>query len=215
MMEKFVIISKNELSPSMEFSNIKAIPLFINDEETEFLILSVKKENEELLKQYKKYNASEIALIRLGSLKDYKISSSTTSCIPPFAMKYLSTGEALFKRVHGMGELILDAGEIGDFEFQVPYPWCKLEGIQIMDQADKCQAELFIEDSDEGIYSGYSRYELNQFGFDVEIPKENFEKKSSYDSDLFFGMYVVLQITNTSNQTQTIRANVELDEVRS
>ena len=132
----------------------------------------------------------------------------------PFAEKSLPTGEKLFKRIHGMGKLTLAAGEAGDFEFQIPYAWAKLEGIMLMDQIDEIQAELFVEDSDEGLYTTIPRYELNKFGFEVEIPKTTFEKKSDYDSDLFEDMWIVLQITNTSNQTQTVRANVELDEVR-
>jgi hypothetical protein len=212
MIDKFVIISKHELSP---LRKSKWHPVLLKESGDNY-ILRVDESNENYLHDFVKFSTGEISSIRESEvIGKTKIDDLVISQPSPFANKNLSTGESLFKRVHGMGELTLDAGEVGDFEFQVPYAWCKLEGIEIMDQSDKIQAELFVEDSDDGMYSGLSRYELNQFGFEVEIPKNYFEKKSSYDSDLYAYMYVVLQITNTSTIAQTVRANVELDEVRS
>jgi hypothetical protein len=196
--------------------NIKAFPLWKDEQsESDLVFLELTEENKEYFKDYRKYSKDEILAARAAKapLKE-KHEDAFISCPAPFAMKQLPTGEKLFKRVHGLGSITLNAGEVGDLEFEVPYTHCKLRGIEIMDQSDTCSAELFIEDSTAGNYSGVSRYELNQFGFSVEVSKDFYEKKSNYDSDLYEDMWVVLQITNSSNITQTFRANVELDEVR-
>jgi hypothetical protein len=212
MIDNFVIISKHEISP-LRKGEWTPSALF---EAQDYFALRVDKTNEDYLQEFIKFSIDEIKTIKeSGIIGKTKIDSTVISCPSPFAMKSLTTGEKLFKRVHGMGSITLNPGEVGDLEFEVPYPWCKLEGIEIMDQTSTSQAELFIEDSDTGTYTGYPRYQLNQFGYSVEIPKGHFEKKSSYDSDLYANMWVVLQMTNTSNEVQTFRANIELDEVRS
>ena len=133
---------------------------------------------------------------------------------PAFKSKSVPEGD-LFKRCHGMGSITLNPDEVGDIEFEIPYAWAKLEGVEILGQTEIIQAELFIEDDDVGIYSQIApRQLLNQFGFEHYINKNYYEKKSSFDSDLYVGMWVVLQVTNTSNVAQTIYANIELNEVK-
>lgn len=132
----------------------------------------------------------------------------------PFASKQLASGERLFKRIHGVGPIAINANEIADLEIEIPYPHAKIEAIEILGQTTPVKAELFVEDSDAGTYSGVSRSELNQFGFGVNTPKDFYRSASKFDADLYLGMWVVVQITNNSGVVNNVSVNFELNEVR-
>ena len=207
----WIIINENELSESLK-NGYKTSPVLEN---SDMCLLEVNAHNEHELRTYIKFNADEIALMRESELIPYnKIDYVTQSTSNAFANKKTREGNSLFKRIHGMGSLELDAGETGDFELEIGYDWVKLEALELIGQTGAITCDLFILDDETGSYSTVPKYMLNQFGFDIEIPLEHYRSTSQYDADLYRGMFVLLQVTNTSVFTQNIRANIELNEVR-
>ena len=61
---------------------------------------------------------------------------------------------------------------------------------------------------------GYPYYQLNQFGFNVEMPNENYKNTSNYDADLYYGMIVRCQYTNNGSTEKYVSSNLWLHEVK-
>lgn len=225
-MKRYIIIKESHISEEMMGGlSSKVSPVIVtNNEEldTGYRIISTIEEYPAGFRGYRKFTKSElldqIELIKTGYAPETMDQHCTLNSA--LASKHTVEGYHLFKRCHGMGVLTLAPGEVGHFDFQLGYEWAKLEGIQLIGQSHGIIADLYIEDDDEGTYTfeqsgtAIPRYILNQFGFEVAVPKDFCEKKSTFDADLFYGMWVVLQIENTSTETQTLWANIELDEVR-
>lgn len=137
-----------------------------------------------------------------------------------FDNKKLSTGESLFKRVHGLSSSVIPAGIAGDLVFTVPYPKCKFSGAEIINVEIGDTLNFLILDTDTNTYSGLdvgtygANVQLNQFGFDVRMPDGSYSNTSNYDADLFQGMKLKCVYTNNSQDGKVIHMNAELHEVK-
>ena len=223
-MKKFIITKKHFIDEANIPEGAEPAPIYMSDGETEsdYCFLGIRSEYQSGFTKYIRYDEVGLQeqILRVQAGYSPNVMDGHCSVHSALASKTTVEGYSLFKRCHGMGTLTLDPEESGHFEFQIGYDWAKLEGIQIVGQGFGIIADLYIEDDDEGTYtlaqSGLAvpRAILNQFGFDVALPKDFCEKKSTFDADLFYGMWVVLQVTNTSPEIQTLWANIEINEVR-
>jgi len=128
----------------------------------------------------------------------------------PFASKILPNGKKLYKREHGIQASV--AVGANTILFTIPYPWVKIIGLEILfgEKLDTC--DLMILDSTSGTYSGVPNYQLNQFGYNVNIAADLYEEESAYDADLYQGMQI--KIVYNSQSAKTIGLNFNLSEVK-
>jgi hypothetical protein len=138
-----------------------------------------------------------------------------TSTAQPFAAKTLPNGKKLYKRVHGVNATIV-AGQTTNIDFIVPYNTCKFSGAEIFGCDLGDTINYYVLDTTNNTYSGApgSNYQLNQFGFNVEMPSGEYENTSNYDADLYLGMVVRCQYTNNGQSTKYISSNLWLHEVK-
>lgn len=116
---------------------------------------------------------------------------------------------SLFKRVHGIESPVVIGNN--DILYVIPYSWAKITAIEIIDGENGDKISLFVLDSLTGTYTTIPNYELNQFGFNVNVAKDYYSRDSKYDADLKVGMQV--KIVYTSVSIKTARLNLDLDEV--
>jgi hypothetical protein len=128
----------------------------------------------------------------------------------PFASKVLPNGKKLYKREHGI-QASLSTGNNNIF-FTIPYPWVKIIGIEIFGGEHLDYCDLMILDSSTGTYSGVANYQLNQFGYTVNVAAGEYEEENAYDADLYQGMQI--KIVYNSQSAKTICINFNLSEVK-
>lgn len=133
--------------------------------------------------------------------------------LQPFASKELpDIQKRLFRRVHGVQSTI-SANSETIIEFEIPYNWCKINEMQIINLPAMMKADVMLLDNTSGSYSGIPKHKLNQFGFNVNISKDRYEDNSRYDADLYLGMFIKVVIKNETELTGTIGINFVLHEV--
>lgn len=129
---------------------------------------------------------------------------------PPFAAKVLPNGKKLYARTRG-ASFAVSTG-VNTLDFDIPYPTCKITGLEIINGEVGDKVDLFILDDDLGTYSTVPNYVLNQFGFDTNIAKDFYNRESQYDADLYYNMCV--SITYYSQSAKTVYINYLLHEVK-
>jgi len=129
---------------------------------------------------------------------------------PPFSSKTLPDGKKLYARTQGK-EFTLVAGA-NTLDFSIPYPTCKITGVEIINGELGDKVDLFILDDPSGTYSTIPNDILNQFGFDTNIAKDFYKKESHYDADLYINMNI--SITYYSQSAKNIYINYLLHEVK-
>ena len=130
----------------------------------------------------------------------------------PFADKVLSNGKKLYTRVHGVSAEV--SGAPDNITFTVPYTACKLTGIEIIGGALGDKVNLKILDSTTGTYTGSANYQLNQFGFDVNVAKDFYSRESAYDADLFLNMQIRVEYDSVAALPANVYINFILHEVK-
>lgn len=107
----------------------------------------------------------------------------------------------LYKRVHGQQALC--AQGVNTIDFAIPYEQVKITALEVTNSEalDYCSFEVF---------AGANK--LNQFGFNVNLPKDFYRHQSPFDADLFLGLTV--RITYYSQTQKTIGINYDMDEVK-
>jgi hypothetical protein len=94
----------------------------------------------------------------------------------PFASKVLPNGKKLYKREHGI-QATLTTGS-NTILFTVPYAWVKIIGLEIFGAEHLDYCDLMILDSTTGTYSTIPNYQLNQFGYSVNISANEYEEEN-------------------------------------
>jgi len=139
-----------------------------------------------------------------------KIPENLPSTNTPYASKRLQNGLKLFRRLHGQ-EYSVEVGA-NTLEFACPYPHAKITGLEIINCASLEKANFTVHDSENGTYTSYPKFELNQFGFDVYLRSGSHEHVCKYDADLYLGM--IVRLVYTSLTAKDIAVNFYLDEVK-
>lgn len=128
-----------------------------------------------------------------------------------FASKTLPNGKKLFKREHGIQANVIQGSNT--IIFTIPYPWVKLDGVEILNGTILDYCDFYVLDSVTGNYSTIPNYQLNQFGYTTNIRSNYYISESKYDADLYQGMQ--LKVVYNSVDTKTIGINLKLNEVKS
>jgi hypothetical protein len=178
-----------------------------------------------ILKIVFKSNISSLEQDILSSIVDNHIAQITQqmdvkiSEMPAITSKRLvSNGNIknLFKRVHGIRQLLVVAGPEQEQEniitFSAPYPWSKFLGVEFFasSMGDYCSLEVF--DDALGTYTGIPNQKLNQFGFYANIAKDYYMHRSEFDADIYLGM--VIKFSYFTKVANTIGINIILNEVK-
>jgi hypothetical protein len=144
------------------------------------------------------------------------------ACPEAFAQKILPDGKKLFKRFQGSGFINIPASSTEVIDLEITYDQMKMEALEIVNSNGLLTVDFFVYDTDntfaggQGYYSGTGLADilLNQFGFDVHIPKDYYRGESKYDSDLFKGMFVTVEITNHDTAScDNVGFNLDIQEV--
>lgn len=130
----------------------------------------------------------------------------------PFAAKVLSDGKKLFRRKHGFGKVI-SANSTDTLTLSVPYAQAKITKAEIMNSLCGDTVDLTIHDDASGTYTTVPNYQINQFGFDVELCDGMYVDESKYDADLYVGMVIKITYTNNSNSDRRVGVNITLHEL--
>lgn len=132
---------------------------------------------------------------------------------PTFASKKIGA-LSLFNRTHG-AEFELSAGA-NSLLFPVPYNVQKFNGIEIIGAELGDFADLKILDTDGVATPNYfpygNNFVLNQFGFDVYIRPDFYERQSRYDADLLKNMQI--EIIYVSETAKSVFINYMLHELK-
>lgn len=139
--------------------------------------------------------------------------------ITPFAAKKIMVNgvlKSLFKRVHGVKSASIPAGQSANIDLIIPYAHAKFTGAEIFGSEHQDTLDFFILDDANNTYSGApgSNYQLNQFGFDVEMPGAPYKNTSDYDADLYAGMVIRCSYKNNGASPKVVSMNVWLHEVK-
>jgi hypothetical protein len=132
--------------------------------------------------------------------------------LPTYVAKTLSTASAtkkLYKRLTGVQYDVVEGDNI--FYFVIGYNWCKITGLEMVnsDMLEFCN--FSITDSTTGAYSGVPNKVLSQFAYNVNLTDGSYKYLSEYDSDIYLGMQLKLEIH--ASRAKKIGINVFLDEV--
>lgn len=128
----------------------------------------------------------------------------------PFTAKKID-GKNLFTRVHGLTASV--AAGSNDITFSIPYSHAKFNALEIVNGASGESVNFKVLDDSSGTYSTVPNYQLNQFGFSVQIPDGFYKRDSSYDADLYLNM--VIKLEYTAVEAKTVRINIVLHELKS
>ena len=131
----------------------------------------------------------------------------------PFSAKFISVNgsiKKIYNRITGIQQQ-LAAGE-NTIIFSVPYNWCKIIGVEIVNGESLDKGNFYVLDTINGDYFGIPNAILNQFGSNVNIAKDFQQYNSSYDADLYIGMQ--LKIVYVSQSAKIIGINFDLHEVK-
>jgi hypothetical protein len=127
----------------------------------------------------------------------------------PFGAKEID-GKKLYKRVHGVSETLTTGSN--DVIFTVPYAWVKINGLEIIGGEIGDAVSLYILDSTTGTYTTIPNYQLNQFGYAVNVGKDYYKHKSEFDADLYINMQI--KVTYDSISAKDVGINFILNELK-
>lgn len=158
-------------------------------------------------------------------IKGYFPKSVTTEVenITPFASKKIWVSGAiksLFKRVHGVKSSSIAAGATTSIDLVVPYAHAKFTGAEIFGCELGDTVDFTVHDTANNDISGLdvgtygANVQLNQFGYDVEMPIDRYKNTSDYDADLFQNMIIRCSYTNNGANAKVVSMNVWLHEVK-
>ena len=137
----------------------------------------------------------------------------------PFADKKIEVNgvlKSLFKRIHGVSETVT-AGATANIDFVAPYSASKFTGAELFGVDLGDTLNFYVLDDASNTYSGApgSNYQLNQFGFNVEMPPGGkYKNTSNYDADIYLGMVIRCEYTNNGAEDKYIAMNPWLHEVK-
>lgn len=132
----------------------------------------------------------------------------------PFASKTINingVSKKLYKREHGIQANITTG--TNTILFTIPYAWVKIIGVEIFYGEKLDNVDLMILDSTSGTYTGVPNYQLNQFGYAVNVAEGEYEEENAFDADLYYGMQIKIVYRSVSDKTVGI--NFNLSEVKS
>jgi len=169
-----------------------------------------------------RYNETDSTFYDVGTKPE--LVNPSAQVLSAFASKKVIVGgeeKSLYKRMHGVNNPAIAAGTTGEIILTVPYAVVKFTGAQIIGAELKDTITLAVLDTDTNAISGMDvgtygpNLQLNQFGFDVELPSTGYYgNESKYDADLFQGMKIKAVYSNNGAEAKYIGINFVLHEVK-
>lgn len=129
---------------------------------------------------------------------------------PVFKDKVLPDGKKLYNRTTGKKFTAIQGFNI--FTFAIPFTQMKFTGIEVINCEIGDKVDLFVTDDATGSYTTVPNYELNQFGFEVNMPDKFYTRESNYDADLFQGM--IVKAVYNSASAKDVYINYLIHEVK-
>lgn len=132
----------------------------------------------------------------------------------PFKVTTLPNGKKVFRRVHGISAIV--SGEVDFMDFVIPYPQCRITGIEVMNGNFGDKVNLKVFDNQLGTISGVPNALLDQFGFDVFINEGYHKSESNYGADLIMGIRIRVEYDaiNSDLLPKTVYINFFLHEIK-
>lgn len=96
--------------------------------------------------------------------------------------------------------------------YTASYPWAKIVGVEIIGGETLDTASLIVYDTPAGTYSGVPNQLLNQFGFNVNVAPDKYERTAQFDADLYQGMVISFEYNSVS--AKTLGINILMNEVK-
>jgi hypothetical protein len=145
-----------------------------------------------------------------SSFSSLSLSNPASSIIQPFASKTLQNGKKLYARTTGFQAALTAGANV--ITYTAIYPWAKVIGIEVINCEALDTANLKVIDTATGTYSTIPNYQLNQFAFSVNFPKDFYQRISPFDADLYVGMIIKIEYTSVS--AKTVGFNLIMSEVK-
>lgn len=130
----------------------------------------------------------------------------------PFADKKVGE-KRLFQRTTGVSQSCA-AESTTNIDFVVPYDHAKINGASVINCEPGDYVNFKVFDTPTGSLSGYPNVQLNQFAFNVQLPKDFYLCKSMYDADLIKNLKIRVEYYNASSSAKTIGVNYYMHEVK-
>lgn len=130
----------------------------------------------------------------------------------PFAEKKTPEGYKLFQRTTGVSQSCTGSATT-NIDFVIPYDYAKIDGASVINSEAGDYVNFKVYDTPTGTLSGVPNMQLNQFAFNVQLPKDFYLCKSAYDADLIKDMKIRVEYYNAGS-TKTIGINYYMHEVR-
>jgi len=132
--------------------------------------------------------------------------------ISPFASKKIESG-SLYRRKHGYSGTV-PANSTTTINIVVPYGKCKINGLEIINCSEGDSCDLKVLDSATGSYTTIPNYLLNQFGFNVNLPHGVYQDYSKYDAEVYIGMQLSIEYTNSTGSSKDLLINIPFHEIK-
>lgn len=181
------------------------LPLWSSDDK---VIQNISNGNIELESNGVQAQSINDAINILKGLSPSRVESTSQA----FASKVLPNGSKIFRRVRGISGTVHDSPVTIDFV--VPYPSCKITGLQILGAELGDKATFQVLDTEAGTVSGVSKAVLNTFGEDVYISAGSADYPSRYDADLFQNLTLRIVYTpKAGGSSREVYINYDLHQV--
>lgn len=113
---------------------------------------------------------------------------------PAFSAKTVGTKKLYSRSTGAKYTVVVGANTL---DFVVPYNEVKFNGLQICNGKVGESVNLKVLDTPTGTISGVPDYQLNQFGYSVNMPDGFYQRESAYDADLIKDLKIRMEYTAT------------------
>jgi hypothetical protein len=144
----------------------------------------------------------------------------TTTTVQPVSVTTLPAAPAFATNAFGAKNLYMAMTGVqqsltvgsNTITFTVPYAQVEISGVGLIGCEALDVVSFSVLDSTTGTYSGHANTVLNQFGYNVNLPADQYEYECAYTSTLYQNMQI--QLTYTSVSAKTIGINFILNQVK-
>lgn len=210
-MRHYIIIHKDRIVDGIAGENNE--PSDLNETQK---VIKITDTNKNLFPGYIRYTQDEInSLIVSGAAAVERLDDEPKNVVvgapAPFANKQLPDGKKLYSRVTG-NKYVCTTG-INVLEYTITHNQVKFNELELIGGEIGDTVCLKVLDTVTGSYTTVPNYQLNQFGFNVNVGKDFYSRSSNYDADLFIGMRIVVEYDSISSKEVGI--NFVIHEVKS
>jgi hypothetical protein len=208
-MIRYVIVHIDELTDDMIEISLSKTPTYMGN----YCLMRISG-NPAIFSNFKKFTraAAKIECDKIENAQLIQEKKDLNNKVYAFSSKKTEDGRGLFLRKHGVKGVVAQ-NSTTEMMLIAPYPLSKIDEIEIVGCNNGDTVNFKVKDTDAGTYSGYPNAMLNQFGFDVNMCDGMYKDKNPYDSDVYYGLKLIVEYTNNGPE-KTIGINYRLHEVK-